>query len=218
MRPENKKMVEFLKANGIVASARYNRDGSMRGTWHLWNCAVQWSEELAVKLNLLGFTNSTFGCPLGKYEGNGGMFSVSVRGHNEFVEQATAEAAQRLNAIVSPTSAMRGTIKDRADCTVRATATVLGIPYAEAHAKLKALGRKNRRGFNLFSPECQKALGLKMRHAGGLPVGAMLPELKQGRFIVYVSHHVFAVVDGKVFDHAVPNERKNIVSVYEVNQ
>lgn len=215
MRPENKKMVEFLKANSIDATAKYQRDGSMRGTWILHNVNIKWSDELRDKLTSLGFTDYS-GRPIDRFAGNGGIFCVYVRGHNEFVEQAEAEAAQRLNAVVVPGKSLRGDIKERADCTVRATATVLGIPYAEAHAKLKALGRKNRRGFNLFSPQCQKALGLKMRHPGGVTVGAMLPELQQGRFIVYVSHHVFAVVDGKVFDHSVPNERKRIVSVYEV--
>lgn len=41
--------------------------------------------ELHNKLNQLGFT-SFDGRPLDKFSGNGGVFSVFVRGHNEFLQ------------------------------------------------------------------------------------------------------------------------------------
>jgi len=93
MKPENKKMQEFLKANGINAVVRYNAKGSMKHTWHLYGPEMRrefnpkwqkWTPELAEKLTNLGFKDFDGGV-LGKYSGNGGLFSVSVRGHYEFL-------------------------------------------------------------------------------------------------------------------------------------
>ena len=215
MRPENQKMVEFLKANGIVATVKYCRSGSMRGCWYLWSKTLKYDDAMREKLTALGFRDFD-NRPLSQYSGNGGMFSLQVRGHGEFVAEAWSEQAERLNASLTDCGRKQSGYKERADCTVRATAAALGIAYPEAHAKLKALGRKNRCAFHIFAPECRKALGLKLKHAGGVPVGAIVPELQVGRYIVEVRHHVFAVVDGKVLDYSVPNERCNVRSVYQV--
>lgn len=86
-RPENQRMQAFLAENGIDATPKYLPDGSLRGCWRLYNDAVSWSEELAGKLNALGFTDFD-GKPLGRFSGNGGSFSVFVRGHNELLEAA----------------------------------------------------------------------------------------------------------------------------------
>lgn len=83
-RPENVRMQEFLASHGIAAKAKYLFAGSMRGTWQLYNGQIQWTMELAEKLNALGFLDYD-GKPLGQFSGNGGYFSVSVRGHDELL-------------------------------------------------------------------------------------------------------------------------------------
>jgi hypothetical protein len=87
-------MQDFLAANGIKAVARYNHNGSMKRTWHLYGKNgkghelenyQKWTPELYNKLTALGFT-SCFNEKLDQYHGNGGVFSVSVRGHYELLE------------------------------------------------------------------------------------------------------------------------------------
>lgn len=77
MRIENKKMVEFLKANGIKARAKYIATGSLKGTWSLYEPNTDWYDntELQEKLTALGFTNFR-GAPLDKFSGNGGRFQI----------------------------------------------------------------------------------------------------------------------------------------------
>ena len=89
LRPENEAMKNFLAENGIDAKVKYARDGSMKGTWYLHGKDIyqKWTEELRAKLTELGFTDFD-GKELGRWSGNGGTFSVSVRGHNEMLEPA----------------------------------------------------------------------------------------------------------------------------------
>jgi len=82
MRPENKQMQEYLKANGITATPKFLHAGSLRGCWRLYDGSQSWNDALREKLTALGFADFD-GKPLGKYAGNGGVFSVFVRGHNE---------------------------------------------------------------------------------------------------------------------------------------
>lgn len=83
-RPEHARMQAWLKEHGIEASVKYFRDGSMRGCWSFYNGAVNWSLELAEKLNGLGFLDYDHK-PLGTFSGNGGVFSVFVTGHDEIL-------------------------------------------------------------------------------------------------------------------------------------
>jgi hypothetical protein len=85
LRPENQKMQEFLQQKGIRAKVKFQWAGSMKGTWTLYNPDLKWTPELVEKLSSLGFTNHS-GEPLSIYNGNGGILSVSVRGHNEFIQ------------------------------------------------------------------------------------------------------------------------------------
>lgn len=84
-RPENQRMQELLRANGIDATPKYIPDGSMRGCWRIYNHALQWTDELRQKLTALGFVDFD-NQPLGQFSDNGGMFSVFVRGHNELLQ------------------------------------------------------------------------------------------------------------------------------------
>ncbi len=84
MRPENKRMQEFLKQHGIEATPKYISKGSLKHTWRLWNKDIYWTEDIQEKLNSLGFKDFD-GQPLRKYSGNGGGFSVFIRGHYELL-------------------------------------------------------------------------------------------------------------------------------------
>ena len=84
MRPENMKMKKWLEENGIEAMPKWIPTGSLKKTWRLYNLGIPWTETLANKLNGLGFTNYD-NHPLDKFDGNGGRFSVFVRGHEEFL-------------------------------------------------------------------------------------------------------------------------------------
>jgi hypothetical protein len=83
-RSENVVMEEFLRLHGVRAKVKYIWTGSLKGTWRLSNLSEKWTPEVAEKLNGLGFTDFE-GSLLGPYSGNGGMFSVFVRGHREMV-------------------------------------------------------------------------------------------------------------------------------------
>lgn len=89
MRPENKRMQEFLAGHGIDASVYFIWDGSLKGNWRFsrpYREHVRWTQELQDKLNDLGFVDFD-GKPLSQYSGNGGLFMVFVRGHNELLEE-----------------------------------------------------------------------------------------------------------------------------------
>jgi len=84
MRPENKKMQQFLQENGVTVTPKYISRGSLRGCWRLHNLKQPWNTVLIHKLTILGFTDFD-GAPLHKFSGNGGFFAVFVRGHKEFL-------------------------------------------------------------------------------------------------------------------------------------
>ena len=86
LRPENSAMQDFLRQNGVDARVKYISSGSMRGTWRLQNPVMSWTPELQAKLTGLGFVDFN-GEPLGPNSGNGGRFSVFVRGHDELLHQ-----------------------------------------------------------------------------------------------------------------------------------
>lgn len=88
-RPENKRMQAFLAKNGIDATPKWIPDGSLKRTWRLYNGETKWTPELAEKLNALGFRNYD-NAPLHGIDGNGGVFSVFVRGHEEFLTEPVA--------------------------------------------------------------------------------------------------------------------------------
>lgn len=85
MRPENQRMKAFLADNGIRATPKYLSAGSLRGHWRLYDHNQVWTDNLCRSLSALGFMGLN-GLALHKYSGNGGVFSVLVRGHNELLQ------------------------------------------------------------------------------------------------------------------------------------
>jgi predicted nucleic-acid-binding protein len=90
MRPENRRMHQFLKENEIKANVKYISKGSLKNTWRLYNKGQKWSQELIDSLTALNFTDFD-GSPLNLYSGNGGIFSVFVRGHYELSENGKSD-------------------------------------------------------------------------------------------------------------------------------
>ena len=88
VRPENIRMIEFLVKHGIKCQVKYIWNGSLRGTWRLYGKGQAWTPELMRKLTDLRFKGFD-GRQLDEYSGNGGAFSVFVRGHNELLEDAS---------------------------------------------------------------------------------------------------------------------------------
>jgi len=104
MRPENQRMQDFLAGHGIQAIPKYLKDGSQKGAWRLYGLDGKnpdgspiyqkwWDNfELQGKLIALGFTDYD-GTSLDNLSGNGGLFSIFVRGHNELLEEPIGNVA-----------------------------------------------------------------------------------------------------------------------------
>lgn len=90
MTPANKLMKELLAANGIKAMPKYLPDGSMKGTWRIYDKHTKWFDnpELWAKLTAIGFVDYDHK-PFTQYSGNGGTFSICARykGDNENLKQ-----------------------------------------------------------------------------------------------------------------------------------
>jgi hypothetical protein len=78
-------MQQFLASHGIAANVKYFGKGSVRG-WRLYNSELQWTAELIAQLTALGFRHYD-GEPLDRFDGNGGVFSVFVCGHEELLQE-----------------------------------------------------------------------------------------------------------------------------------
>lgn len=104
----------------------------------------------------------------------------------------------------------------KADCTVRAIAFALGFTYDGAYDLLKSAGRKCSRGFNIerwvrrnTMPDgsywrLDRVPYVKDHHATGQAKRFRLQDFLKskptGTYIVGTAKHVFAVVDGVVYD------------------
>jgi len=111
--------------------------------------------------------------------------------------------------------AAAGFTKERADCTVRAAAHAMGIDYASAHALLKKHGRKSKCGckWKLMAP----VLGFEIvPELSCRQLKSILPEMEHGRFVVRMAHHVFAVVDGNIYDHRIRGGGTRVLMTYRL--
>ena len=108
---------------------------------------------------------------------------------------------------------------ERLDCSVRAVAIALRLSYAQAHGKLKALGRRT--GCKLYKSPAVFLDGLGLVQRPDLScrtVATAVRYMTEGRFIVRVPQHVFAVIDGIIFDtrEDAPLPGRRVRMVYEV--
>lgn len=121
------------------------------------------------------------------------------------------------------------------DCTVRALANASGMPYEDAHVLLKKYGRKNRcgakfstmhkaydeAGFVLNSVhgttgQARYVARITQREAdAGITLGEILPKLAFGEYIINVTGHAVAVVNGKLIDTFDNPAGKRVVAVFK---
>lgn len=121
------------------------------------------------------------------------------------------------------------------DCTVRALANASGMPYEDAHVLLKKYGRKNRCGamFNTMHKAYDEAgfvlnsvhgttgqarwiaRTTKREAEAGITLGKILPKLAFGEYIVNVTGHAVAVVNGKLIDTFDNPAGKRVVAVFK---
>lgn len=109
------------------------------------------------------------------------------------------------------------------DCTVRALATVMGSSYDEAYEELKRAGRKCRSGFRLSDWLGAQAWATKIAFPAVKGQKRMNPSsfvktFPAGRYIVKVSHHVFACIDGIVHDETVVSPDRCIYTAWKVTR
>ena len=113
------------------------------------------------------------------------------------------------------------------DCTVKALSVAKGIPYEDAHRTLKAWGRKEKRGamfstlHNAYLEHGFKVMGVfgktkRARHVrrvinAPIQAGMTLKTFKKthtkGSYIVCVTGHAVAVVDGVQADSSTENAK-----------
>lgn len=104
-------------------------------------------------------------------------------------------------------------MREPRSCTVLATSLAYGITYSDAYSRLKALGRKHGRGFK-FSKAAHKWGMVQRPELSCRTWRKVAPALTNGKFIVRVSHHVFAVRNGIASESVPPGRR--IKMVYQV--
>lgn len=125
------------------------------------------------------------------------------------------------------------------DCTVRALANALGAPYKLAHKILAKAGRREGRGMSFeplykvytrlgfdlvaFYGETKTVKYLRQEfsfipHEKGITLARMLPRLQNGRYIVKVDGHVFAVVDGKVLDYGENPSGSRVMALFKLEK
>lgn len=137
---------------------------------------------------------------------------------------------------ILPACSGQSSERERNDCTVRALANATGMAYAEAHALLSKHGRRFKRGAyfgNYYKAYLEAGLTLqgvyggtsRARGAGrasntqpgpGITLGRMLPRLHTGRYVVMVTGHALAVVDGKVIDIGGSRAGSHVFALFKV--
>jgi len=117
-------------------------------------------------------------------------------------------------------------IRETRDCTVRAIAIALNVPYMKAHSYLKAYGRRNRCRFNftrfmhvhlqLGSMFGKKIIPFRVSVNTVNNLLAYWSKYQiQGTYIIECSGHVFALIDGKIHD-AYYNKNKKVKAIFKV--
>lgn len=112
--------------------------------------------------------------------------------------------------------------KQKNDCTVRALAIARGLAYDEAYDILAEAGRKCTRGFNMPNWLNKQPWATKMPFQATKGERRMNPAsfckmYQTGRYICRVSKHVFAVIDGEVYDAFENNPTRCIYTAWKID-
>lgn len=137
--------------------------------------------------------------------------------------------------LITPARAGVFTFGETRDCTVRALANSAGLQYGNAHSILKRHGRPNKRGcthyvwHDAYISNGMSLVGvygktgnakslarrLSVVAQDGITLGRMLPTLTQGSYIVIITGHALAVVDGGVVDMNLNRANSRVIAVYK---
>jgi mannose-6-phosphate isomerase class I len=98
------------------------------------------------------------------------------------------------------------------DCSVRAVANASGKSYEECHTIMKALGRKD-----------GQFMDMRMCAAGAMKAGGQLfiveslndHRLKQGKYVVFLPQHCFALINGEVVDTMQPDLSDKLLGIFK---
>lgn len=141
-----------------------------------------------------------------------------------------------MSKIIHPVSKGESSEREANDCTVRALTNASGMAYSEAHALLSKHGRRFRRGaFFASYHRAYLEAGLQLQGiygstkrariassrvcltpGAGITLGRMLPRLQQGRYVVLITGHALAVVDGKIIDAGGQRAGAHVFALYKV--
>jgi hypothetical protein len=128
--------------------------------------------------------------------------------------------------------------EERNDCTVRAIQNVTGVPYIDGHRWTGERGRRNRKGMAFVSLMDRVAASKELvygyrvrkvdvnRHAAvvtafgrrryvGPTLAEVMPQLRHGRYVVVITGHTFAVIDGVIHDMGHNGARCRVSAVYQ---
>ena len=103
------------------------------------------------------------------------------------------------------------------DCTVKALTAATGLSYAECHAALAKAGRPHRKGcvFMVAGKAAAASLGwnMEMLSNSNFRAKTMITAerdalFQRGRWVIQVSRHVAALIDGKVIDWSEGSRRR----------
>lgn len=113
-----------------------------------------------------------------------------------------------------------GYISEQRDCSVRALAIAMQMSYTDSHAIHKSIGRKNGKGscFFRYSVRNFEFDGKRFVHENRPHARASryIAEHPHGTYVVGLSCHVFAVINGISYDFAETNRGLKNCPVEEV--
>jgi hypothetical protein len=117
-----------------------------------------------------------------------------------------------------------GFIHEFNDCTVRALALSMQLPYAQAHAIMQSLGRPNKQGWYFHQLEsydhiveaCQGKVFKKFGNQH-CTVQTYIRNHLDGTYVLRMGHHVCCVIDGVAHDLRPWNNLKNCHVMYGYN-
>jgi len=140
-----------------------------------------------------------------------------------------------MTTFIRPISSGAYTVNEHRDCTVRALANSAGILYGNAHNILRQYGRKDKRGcthrvwHDAYTNNGMSLVGIYGKTNGaksiskrlniaahkGITLGRILPQLNDGKYLVIITGHALAVVDGAVIDLGHNRSNSSVIAVYK---
>lgn len=114
---------------------------------------------------------------------------------------------------------------EKNDCVVLAISVACCLPYGAAHAEMKQHGRKDRHKTKLAT--YLKTVGNRIANYDLVPMPLASPStIKQtvlkypnGRYLVRTKGHLFAVVNGVIFDSGEKHEgvKRRVTNIWQCN-